>query len=204
MSMSGRVHKTKRSVRQNRGESMVYVIVLLMVFVILGGAVLTASASASATASARIAERQAYYYARSTLDVLDEAVREGKLGQAVRDAVMDALVQSGLSSLRYTKDAPLTLVYRPGVSAAPLTDIVFSDVTITCTGRAESGTQATGMQMTKAALQLRTVDLDFSVGYQNQTVAMHIQYRCTCNVEQYDAGTGEGIWKQDWIVQTVG
>ena len=194
----------QKSAAKTRGESMILTAVMLMVFVILGGAVLTAAASASATANARIAERQAYYYGRSMLDVLDESMRKGKLGEAVRGRMMSELVASGLSSVHYGVDAPLTLTYTPAVGSAQLADITFSDVTISCTGKAESGTAATGMQITRASLQLRTVDMDFTVTYEKQSVTMHIQYRCTCNVSGYNAGTGAGTWTQNWVIQLVG
>ena len=198
------MQKKTDSYRGKRGESMIMVTVMLMVFFILGAAVLTASASASATANARIAERQAYYYGRSMLDVLDESMRTGKLGQSVCDRLMDELVRSDLSSVRYTADAPLTLTYTPAVSAEPLTEIAFSEVTISCTGKAESQTAATGMRITQASLQLRAVDMRFTLSFRGQSMAMHIQYRCTCNVENYNAAAKTGVWTRNWVVQQVG
>ena len=190
--------------RRTRGESMIMVTVMLMVFLILGGAVLTASASASATASARVIERQAYYYGRSMLDVLDESMREGKLGEAVRNKLMEELVSRDVSALRYTGEAPLTLTYTPNVTAAPLGEISFSQVTIAVTGRAESANEATGLLITQASLQLRTVDMDFTVEYRGQSIAMHIQYRATCNVTGYNAANNTGEWTESWNIQQVG
>ena len=183
---------------------MIMVTVMLMVFLILGGAVLTAAASASATSSARIIERQVYYYGRSMLDVMDESMREGKLGEAVRNRMMEVLINSDSSAVRFTSDAPLTLTYEPSVLNEPLSEIGFSDVVIAVTGRAESATAATGTLITQAALQLRTVDMDFSLEYRGQTIAMHIQYRAACNVTDYNAVNGTGNWSQSWTIQQVG
>lgn len=190
--------------RKNRGESMIMVAVMLMVFVILGAAVLTAASSTTAAASARISERQAYYYARSMLDVLDESMRKGALGTAVRDKAMDDLVGQNVNILNFTEAEPLALTYTPSVAAAPLNEATFSDVTIKCRGRAESTTAETGAAITRASIRLRTVDMAFTVTYHEQSVTMRIQYRYTGHVEDYSATTKAGTWTQDWVVQQLG
>lgn len=202
--MGAAMNKQPNKNRSSAGESMVMVVVMLMVILILGGAVLTAAASSTAVSSARVIERQTYYYGRSALDVLDESMRNGKLGEAVRQKMLDELVAREISSIRYTADAPLTLTYSANVTAEPLSQIEFSDITISVTGLAESGTTSVGMGITQASLQLRTVDMRFSIEYKGQSIVMHIQYRSTCNVENYDASSKTGTWAQSWTIQQVG
>lgn len=195
--------KKSNRARASRGESMIMVAVMLMVFVILGAAVLTAASAATAASSARVSERQAYYYGRSLLDVLDESLRKGKLGEALRQNLMDELVQSEKNELSY-RDTPYELVYTPQVSVEPLTEITFSDVTIACTGKLTSGTAAIGQAITRASLQLRTIDMYFTVTYHEQSMTMRIQYRGSFNVESYSAAQKTGTWTQDWVIQQVG
>lgn len=203
--------KRKRRLKSNRiygsrGESMIMVVVMLMVFMILGCAVLTASASATAASSARVSERQAYYYARSMLDVLDESMREGKLGKALCEKIMHELVVRNVNSIHYQagEGKALKLVYEPEVEHAPLNEMTLSPITITCVGKATSNTPAVGELITQATLQLRTVDLSFSVTHQGQTTRMHIQYRATCRVEDYNDAQARKWTQWAWTIQEVG
>ncbi|MDO4573362.1 MAG: hypothetical protein Q4C13_08325, partial [Clostridia bacterium] len=67
-----------------RGESMIAAVVLMLVFFVLGLSVLTGASAASSSVNARAEYRQAYYYARSSLDLLDESLRNGALGEYLR------------------------------------------------------------------------------------------------------------------------
>lgn len=87
----------KKNRRSTRGESMVVAVVLMLVFFILGIAVLTGASVANASVNARVRYRQAYYYARSTLELLDYSLRFGELGEWVRDYERDALGDAGLT-----------------------------------------------------------------------------------------------------------
>jgi hypothetical protein len=78
---------------------MIVAIVLMLVFFVLGLAVLTGASVTTASVNARIHSRQAYYFARSTLDVLDESLRGGELGDYVRTLELGRLLDSGQASL---------------------------------------------------------------------------------------------------------
>lgn len=204
-----RAKRTESHTCARAGESMVMVIVMLLVFFVLGGSVLTAASSTSAAASARIVERQGYYYARSMLDVLDESLRNGDLGRAFRGAAINKLVAAGegvtavtFSSKQNGKATPL-LEFTPTFSGA-LAEIGFDGpVTIACDGRA-AAVQGTGNAITEASIQMRKVDLSFTLVYRGISTRMHVQYRCTCNVKGYSVRTQEGTWSSTWNIQQVG
>lgn len=204
-----RTKRTKPHTRARAGESMVMVIVMLLVFFILGGSVLTAASSTSAAASARIIERQGYYYARSMLAVLDESLRNGELGRAFRSAALSQLVAAGedaaavtFSSKHNGRATPL-LEFTPSFTGA-LAEVGFDGpVTIACDGRAVA-VQGTGNALKEASIQMRKVDLSFTMVYRGISTRMHVQYRCTCNVKGYSTQTQEGTWTNTWSVQQVG
>lgn len=206
MTRTGRMQPHTRA---RAGESMVMVIVMLLVFFILGGSVLTAASSTSAAASARIIERQGYYYARSALDVLDESLRNGELGRAFRSAAMGKLVAAGkdvtavsFASKENGKATPL-LEFTPAFEGA-LSEVGFDGtVVIACDGRA-AAVQGAGSAITEASIQMRKVDMSFTLLYRGIPTRMHVQYRCTCNVKGYSADTQEGTWTSTWNIQQVG
>lgn len=90
---------------------MIVAIVLMLVFFALGLAVLTGASVAGASVNACVHYRQAYYFARSTLDVLDESLRGGELGAYVRELERDRLLGAGQASLEETVALNLPLSF---------------------------------------------------------------------------------------------
>lgn len=188
--------------RARAGESMVLVIVMLMVFFILGGAVLTAASTSAGASSARTVERQSYYYARSTLDVLDEALQSGAIGRALSTAAMDKLVLSGADSVAFDNETLLS--FTPAFDVEPLKGLTFvGPVTIVCDGRASAVT-GVGAATTAASVKLRRVTMSFTVSYRDIATRMSIEYWCTLNVENYVSATKQGTWSNVWHIQQVG
>lgn len=90
---------------------MIVAIVLMLVFFVLGLAVLTGASVATASVNARVHYRQAYYFARSTLDVLDDSLRKGELGDYVRELEQGRLTGSGQARLEETVALSLPLSF---------------------------------------------------------------------------------------------
>lgn len=78
--------------KHSRGESMVIAVVLMLAFFILGMTVLTAAAGATSSVNARMHYRQSYYYARSLFDIVDDALQHGALGERLRAAELERLL----------------------------------------------------------------------------------------------------------------
>ncbi len=186
----------KRSVlSSSRGESMVVALVLLFVFLLLGASVMTAAASTAAASSARVAERRLYYGARSTLDALDDSLRNGEIGDILRAAALTALGSSETASVPKTA---LNLTVAP---PAGFSQLAIQNATLTFSGTIRKQTQDPDGNPAEAYLRLSGVTLAFDaeMGGKKQSVRVVYQY------VGYRASAQAGhAWKGDWSVQQVG
>lgn len=186
----------KSKASANAGISMVLVVVMLMVFFILGAAVLAAGASTTAAASRRTAERQAYYYARSALDVLDESLQKGKLGEALKEDMRTRLGSQPELRREVTEANPLKIdLALSGVSDL---GVVYEPATLSYTGIAKVQTG----NPNQISLQLKNLLLTVKATYKDQTYTMRVQYRYT-GWAAFENNTWK--WSEDgWTVQQVG
>lgn len=199
-----RKNRKKATVRNCRGESMLMVIVLLMVFLTLGVAVLTAASATTATASARNLDRQLYYYARSSLDALDEEMRKGKLGETLNQYLLEqlkAVAEQPVPQTSLTKDVVIQPVQLT-LNSDNIEGVTFADGKITFTGRADALTISPNRILQEAYVRMQNVKISYTVQYKGLSYAMSVTYRF--NGWARLQANGDWGWSGTWQVQQVG
>ncbi len=101
------------------GASMVLTVVLMMVFVLVGSALLPAAYSSSAGIVSREQELQCYYYARALLDTLDDSLKGGSLEALIFDEAFSQLGSADEKTLDFHLSPTLSLTL-PGVTNGPV------------------------------------------------------------------------------------
>lgn len=184
----------KRKKRNTRGESMVVAIVLMLVFFVLGLAVLTGSSVANASVNARISYRQTYYYARSALEMLDESLRFGDLGQWVRDSERDALAAHNPSAGGALIESRTHLIPISFSAANAPEGLVFAD------GGATLSYDVVSQYLTgnEPMISLGNVRLSFRIVYAGRTYGASTVYSYR---GFYDAQ--QGIWDEQWRLRSM-
>lgn len=188
--------------RSTRGESMVVAVVLMLVFFILALAVLTGASVANAGVNARIRYRQAYYYARSTLDALDESLVAGALGEAMLNDALDSVhgangeyEAQGLTrriALSFGENAPAGLTFADG------------GATISYDVKAIRANQGAGPEggMTGTVI-LTNVVLTFRADYEGQSYTVRVTYSCSASAARPNDVT-EWMWTESkWRVRSM-
>ncbi len=186
----------KKNVLSNsRGESMVVALVLLFVFLLLGASVMTAASSTAAASSARVAERRLYYGARSTLDALDDSIRNGEIGDILRAAALTALDSNETASIPRTE---LALTVTP---PAGFSQLAVENATLTFSGTVRKQTQDPSGSPAEAYLRLSGVTLAFDAVLDGKKQSIRVVYQYVGYRASAQAGHA---WKGDWSVQQVG
>lgn len=178
--------------RNTRGESMVVAVVLMLVFFILGLAVLTGASVASAGVNARVRYRQAYYYARSVLDVLDESLQNGELGEYIREYERVQL------SLR-----PGTTLFESREISIPVSfsgTVIPEGLTIADGGaKLRYDVASERLSVNYVSVALENVELTVGVEYGGRIYHVSAAYSYTGFVE-YRLFTGR-VWDDQWRVR---
>lgn len=171
---------------------MIVAIVLMLVFFALGLAVLTGASVANASVSARIHYRQAYYAARSTLDILDDSLRKGKLGDYVRVLERDRLIASGQARLEETVELNLPLSF----SGDALADIRFTDGAATLSYHVVSER----INADLISVSLEGAVLSFRTEYMGKSYGVSVSYSYAGFAEQTE---GRWTWADAWRVEDM-
>lgn len=87
--MTGKMNHTNKN-----GYTIIIAVIIMAVLLIIGVAVLTAAANSLNSVNQRKAGRQAYYAAKSVINVIDDSMHGGELGQYVRDKAYGQLASA--------------------------------------------------------------------------------------------------------------
>ncbi len=186
---------TRRSVLGTRGESMVVAIVLMLVFFILGLAVMTGASVANSSVNSRMRYRQAYYYARSTLDLLDESLQSGELGEYVREYELSRLLTSGESQLSADRTLDIDLSFDEAMTTPE--GIGFSDGRAVLSYRVDAqyiiGNAAARILISDAKLSFRTE-------YGSKSYGVEVLYAYSGVAEKIN---GVWMWTGGWRLRSM-
>lgn len=198
----------ERAASRTRGESMVFVVVVMLLFFTLGIAVMTAAATTSGSATARLDDRQAYYYGRSMLDTIDDTLRTGGLGNALCNAAKDELLAayngSGGSVANVAIDHTAPIPLSVGLSAdACFQNTAVQNAQLTYTGYADV-LNTDGAAVSEVSVRLQNVELRFDLTYKSRYVtSMRVIYRYSgWGAAPGTTGT-DWRWSGTWYVQQV-
>lgn len=198
---------TPNSIRSNRrGESMVVVMALLLVFAVLGTAILTAASSTTAASSAKAANRQAEVYATSVLTALDASVRseESGLGAALANQLLRELLDSGQDSFSIpsgTDVAPTVAIASAGGTDL-LPGLSVENVAVTYSGTATALLKSEQNEILEAHILLDSVRLTFSVQFAGQARQMAAAYSFSGYARRISADD-DWIRSGTWSIQSV-
>lgn len=187
----------EKAKNDTRGESLIVVIVLMLVFFTIGATLLTSSSSAYATANERRDNKQTYYYARSTLDTIDESIMNGKLGQAVRTSMLNKLTSSGKDSYTAKDESePLSV----SLSGDGGSDFTIENATIKYSGTAVATAKDAAGAATGAMVALQDVTVSFDAAHSGKTYTMSATYSYSGWATKTGANWG---WNEQWSLENA-
>jgi len=189
--------------RNTRGESMVIAVILMLFFLVIGVSMITAASQSNATINQRVAQRKAYYLARSTLDTLDESLQHGELGAHIRAQAYQQLGNPGetveTTQVGGTLSPVLTL---PATLPADGYELV--DCVITYEGIARRTVSRNGdgtIREQSAVLGLEDVTCTFTAKFKESEYHLSVSYSLEAAGEWI---SGEDWrWADTWTVKTV-
>lgn len=170
--------------RNRRGESMIFTVVVTGILLTLGIAVLTAAASAVNAQSRRAADQQAYYAALSAMEVLEDSLENGALGEKLLGELETAAVSGGT--------LPET-VLTPDMTLEGLEGVTFREVSITYTGSASVTDQAGG-QPSRLRGSFSSVVLTLTAVAEDRDYTLSAKYAYTGNAVRGTDWEWEGTW----------
>ena len=178
---------------------MIVVVVLMLVFFLLGLTVMTAATTATAGVNARIQYRQAYYIARSTIDVLDESLQYGELGESLRDAELERLLtavtagETGYSEENVQLELPLSF----GANGPENVNFVDgkADVRYDVVSYIVPSTNNT-----QAYVSLLNTALSFRTDCGGKTYGVRVTYQFTGWAQLTN---GEWVWRGGWRLRSI-
>lgn len=194
------MHTPKKKITGSRGESMIFAVILMFLFLLMGVAVMTAASATTAGITQRTAQNQLYYASRSVLDALDESIQHGELGQALRNSLHSQLTQSAQDSLVVSCQGEDAMALNIELPQAMGDDYHVRDATLEYSGRLTVMKAAAG-GMVECGIGLDDVRVTCTVEYRERSYRLWVSYT-------YDGwGTKYGQkWRWDdlWRVKNLG
>lgn len=185
-------------VRNTRGESMIVAVILLLVFFTIGASILTAASSAVSTAAARVWDRQAYYYARSTLDAVDAAMQDGPLGDALKSDLLARFLSGGGSNYDLPKT---TLSPEITLESDALDTLEIQNASIVYSGTAAALDQSEDGTVNQLFLSLQDVTVTFSAVAGEKSYAIRVSYQYSGWATR---ATNGWVWDGKWTILKLG
>lgn len=184
--------------KNTRGESMIVAVILLLVFFTIGASILTAASSAVSTAAARVLDRQAYYYARSTLDAVDAAVQDGPLGDALKSDLLARFLSSGGGDYNLPQT---TLNPEITLESDALEGLAIENAAIVYSGTAAALDQTEDGTVNQVFLSLQDVTVTFSAASGGKSYAIRVSYQYSGWATR---ATNGWVWDGKWTVLKLG
>lgn len=176
---------------------MLFAIVLLLVFMILGLTVVTRASTSLSAVNRREVSRQTYYYARSTLTVLDESLKQGELGRILRDNTWNNALFSGEDEYKIER----TLTPDIAVTSSLISDYTVENVEISyeetavILGKDENDIPISGL------VSLDDVTISFTAVYNNKKYDIRATYAYIGWCDRINDTIWE--WNEEWTLQKL-
>ncbi len=179
-----------------RGESMLFAVLLLLVFLSVGVSVMTAGAGTAAAVNARASERQCYFLARSVLDALDTSLQTGDIGKKLREAVRaDVLAQDGAVSV----DQTVALGVSSDFSA--LSGMTVTEARLALKGAGSVVARDVGGTPTQVLVSFDRAELSFTVNWNTKSYNAAVVYSYL-GWATHDTVADTWGWNGTWRVLT--
>lgn len=186
--------------KNENGYTLIFAVVLMAVLVIIGVSVLIAAANSLNAVNKRVEGRQAYYAAKSALNVFDASLgskAQGSLGDIIRckayDTLPPAVMEGENSGSINTFDVDATSVEFSG--SEDLKNIKIKDLKIVCTGEPTISDDSEIGEVSKWII-LQNVNISFRVISGREQYEISADYSYTGKATEKNSG---GVKKLVWV-----
>lgn len=193
-----RTGKNRSGLINQKGYTIIIAVIIMAVLLIIGVAVLTSAANSLNSVNQRTSGRQAYYTAKSALNVIDVSMHSGELGKYVRDKAYGQFPDTAAGGEAQLDEKTLQAASVTLGDNDALNEMKISDLKIRYSGKmqylTESGTD-------RRVLSL-TVNLSFTAESNGETYKLNAAYVYEGKARLL---TGNSImWEtQTWETKTI-
>lgn len=182
----------RAGINNKNGYTIIIAVIIMAVLLIIGVAVLTSAANSLNSVNQRTSGRQAYYAAKSTINVIDDSMHGGELGKYVRDEAYGRFPDSAPQGSSATvENRTLQAASATLTGSDALEGMSIEDLKISYEGEmnylTESGTDKKRM--------LLTVTVSFTARSGEETYKLNAEYKFEGTARSLSGG------KQMWETQ---
>lgn len=188
----------KNGITNKKGYTIIIAVIIMAVLLIIGVAVLTSAANSLNAVNQRTLGRQAYYAAKSAINVMDVSIHGGELGSYIRDKAVQQFPDTAAGGTAQINEQMLEANSVTLEDNSALDKMKISDLKIRYSGSmqylTESGTD-------RKVLSL-TVNLSFTAESNGETYKLNAAYAYEGKARLL---TGNGImWEtQTWETKSI-
>ncbi|MGI6528774.1 MAG: hypothetical protein ACOX3J_03640 [Clostridia bacterium] len=190
--------KTMKYIRNNSGASIIFVVIISMVFLIAGASVLTAASMLSSTSIKNHTNKQVYYYAKSAAEVVSkEIVGDEGFGYEIINYIglIGATHNNGENNTEELVDVPAEIVLDCNITllknSTPYDDVEYDNVQIKLSGiqliKFQSYQHKSGRMydvLERYDLEIEKVAISFTTRHNGEEYKLALEYTFSAKGER--------------------
>ena len=158
----------KEIFKSKKGISIPIVMAVAVILLVTGGTVLYAASGNLSTANEEKNNKQAYFIARSSLEVIDESLQDGALGAYIKNLVLEDLISNGGSQVKDKSWGPIQAnVKFSQDSGSSISGFSVKNMEISFISDAAAGT-GTGENLQNATVSINNLVVSFKAVYNSR------------------------------------
>ncbi len=178
----GKKYNFYKYMNNKKGISIIFVVVIMVVFLIIGASVITAASVSRGTAVKNIDNKQLYYYAKSTLKLIDDSVDSNNgIGVSILNMIVKHTKNE--SSIPGSFNCTLRL---SEINGSQNNDVAYENVIVTLVNPVCEVKQTSPEEY---IVRISKMTISFETVYRGQHYLLNVDYSCAADGINLSGGT---------------
>lgn len=184
---------TKATIKNKKGISIPIVMAVAVILLIIGGVILSVASGNLGTSNQEKNTKQAYFIAKSSMKVIDRSIRNGEMGEHIKNMVLTDLINSGNVAVNKNWGPFISSV---SLSGKGLDNFEADDMSITFKSSSQA-TSGSGSNLQSATVTINDMKVSFKSLYnerESYRVTATYSYTGYANIQNGVRTWGTETW----------
>ncbi|HUM55901.1 MAG TPA: hypothetical protein PLC13_01970 [Bacillota bacterium] len=183
----------KKAIKNRKGISIPIVMAVAVILLVIGAVIMSVASGNLGTSNQEKNTKQAYFVAKSSIDVIDRSIRNGDMGEHIKNMVLTDLINSGNTAVNKNW-GPFTS--QVSFSGKGLGNFSAEDMQITFKSSSQA-TSGSGSNLQSATVTINEMKVSFKSLYNDREsyrVTVTYSYTGYANIQNGSRTWGTETW----------